>query len=418
MTRKIFVLLFLLSLAMPCFAQLTREQEQMRTPPWWLTLEQGKLKFRAGDYGASLLFFEDARRLRRAQYEQMERDLIHLLSHRDVRPFGDVLNRVEEYAKNYHYGAATAALEEVYYRVPKTSLNNSANKALETLGKLKDYPEAEYWIGEVYRVEGEYPLALTQYRRALTMQALFEDPSFAVTIKYRIANIQLTIQDYNEMEKSYLSVINEMDTLWLNRRGAEASRAENERRRAADERPQPVPYAQASASFTTSAMTNTLEKEGIGRFLEMYRYSNTAVENAHRQLGLFYAVTGRPTAQQHLMYAFLIQNTVILEEITRRKFDFTLADPNPPRRPVPSARELLLIGEEIKKAPALVSYAEEVEYYKTAYYLADSLYRNGRLDIARNIWEFLAAFPEAGEWYSRSVQQLRSPRREPIVEKP
>ena len=140
-----FVLFFL---TVPLFAQNSQQLSQVQPiQPWWLTLEQGKLRFRSGDYGAALLQFEDARRQRRAQYEQMERDLIHLLSQNDVRRIGDALDRVERYSKDMHYTRATAALDELYYRVPKNSLNNSASKALEELGKLKDYPEAEYWIG-------------------------------------------------------------------------------------------------------------------------------------------------------------------------------------------------------------------------------------------------------------------------------
>jgi hypothetical protein len=54
---------------------------------------------------------------------------------------------VERYSYDRHYTAAAAALEELYYRIPKTSLNNSALAALAALGRLKDYPEAEFWIG-------------------------------------------------------------------------------------------------------------------------------------------------------------------------------------------------------------------------------------------------------------------------------
>ena len=259
-------------------------------------------------------------------------------------------------------------------------------------------------------------MALNQYQRALNMRKLSDDPSFASNLQYKIGSVLLTQQNYNEMERTYFSIINELDTLWINSRNAEATRAENARLDAAGSRTPPVPYVQQSASFASSAMTRTLETEGIGRFLELYRYNNTLVEEAHRQLGFFYISTGRPTAQQHLMFSFLIQNTVIIEEITRRQFDFTLADPNPARRPQPSARELLLISEEIKKNPALVSFTDNVEYYKTAYYLGLSLYRNGKANIARNFWEFLAATPEAGEWHHRSVQQLRGYRPEPVMQ--
>jgi hypothetical protein len=195
------------------------------------------------------------------------------------------------------------------------------------------------------------------------------------------------------MERVLFSIIDEFDTLWSNARRADSINI------------QPVPYAQASASFASQSMTRILENEGINRFLEMYRYNNSTVEQAHRLLGFFYAVSGRPSAQQHLMFAFLIQNTIIIEEVRRHQFDFTFTD-------------LPALAVEINKYPILLSYIEEVEYYRTIYYLASSLYRNGRTTIARNLWEFLASQPRAGEWSNRAVSQIRSPRLDPIVEMP
>lgn len=394
MRKLVFSILFIIFIS-PVFSQASRQ-------PWWLSLEQGKQRFRSGDYGRALLLFEDARRDRRAMYEQMERDFINFLSVHEVRRIGDSLDILESYSRDRYYTAASAALEELYYRVPKASLNNSANAALEAIGKLKDYPEAEYWIGEIYRVEGELPLALSQYRKTYAMRELLEDPGFSVELQYKIADILRVRQEYTEMERTYLAIINDLDTLWTNARIAEATTPNTDNIRSGIPA---VPYALASASFATQAMTRTLENEGIRRFMELYRYNNRIVEPAHRQLGMYYAVTGRPTAQHHLMFSFLIQNTIIIEEITRRQFDFTFTT-------------LQSLSEEIQKNPLLLSYIEEVEYYKTIYYLSSSLYRNAKTSVARGLWEFLASQPQAGEWHGRAVMQPRNPRLDPIVEMP
>ena len=396
MNKRNLILFFcLFYLIVPIFAQPV-------VPPWWLSLEMGKGNYRNGDYGNALMLFEDARRDRRAMYEQMERDLITLLSVGEVRRIGDSLDSVERYSYARYYTAASAALEELYHRVPRASLNNSAAEALAAIGRLKDYPEAEYWIGEIYRVEGELLLALSQYRKAYTMREQLENPGFAVELLYKISSLLLIRQEYNEMIRVLDSVINEYDTLWINANQAEVIRIQNIN---SDTRNVPVPYDQASASFATQAMTRTLETDGINRFLELYRYDNAIVEPAHRQLGFFYAVTGRPSAQQHLMFSFLIQNSIIIEEIIRRQFDFTFTD-------------LFSVAEEISANPLLLSYIEEVEYYKTAYYLGTSLYRNGKTSVAHNFWSFLASQPQAGEWHNRAIIQLRSPYLEPLVEMP
>jgi tetratricopeptide (TPR) repeat protein len=374
--------------------------------PWWYILERGKNLYRNGDYGEALLVFENARRERRTMYERMEQDFISLLSVQEVRRLGDSLDRVERYARERSYTSASAALEELYYRIPRESFNNSAPAALSALGGLKDYPEAEYWIGEIYRAEGELNLALNQFRKAWEQRAYFENPGFATELLYKIADIYKTIpvnnpqneqysqRAYNEMERTLLFII-DSDTLWSNAAGVERHTPG-----------QAIPYDEASASFARRAMTRTLEQDGAVRFLTMYRYNNTEVEEAHRLLGFYYSLSGRYSrAQEHLMFAFLIQNSVIIAELIRHTYDFTF-----------TSLEVLI--EEIGRRPLLSAYAAQTEYFKTVYYLAASLYGNGKTAAARDLWAFLASRTEAGEWQNRAAVQLRSPRLERAVEMP
>jgi len=352
---------------------------------WWYTLERGKQMFRQGDYGNALLAFEDARRQRRIMYERMERYLIDLLSLREVRRIGDSLDLVERYIGERHYADASDALAELYYRVPKASLHNSASAALTALSTLKDYPEAEYWIGETYLVEGELNLAQSQFRKALALRPIMENPGFVNELLYKIAAIYQTRQDYNEMESTLLLILN-ADSLWSG--------------------DQSQTGASPSVSFEKQSMTRTLESNGINRSLTLYRYHSPESEQAHRLLGFYYYTSGRYSrAQEHLMFAFLIQNTVIIEEVIRNQYDF-------------SFNTLEELAVEINRYPLLTEYAEKNEYYKTAYYLGASLYGNGKTIPARELWNFLSTQDNAGEWQVRARSQIRSPHVERLVEMP
>jgi len=406
--KKVIFLPLLFLFFVPLFAQ-------SEIIPWWLSFEYGKQRFRAGDYGAALMLFEDARRDRRAMYEQMERDLILLMSEREVRRIGDYLDKVDKYSREHYYKAASAALDELYYRIPKSTFENSANAALSAFNKLKDYPEAEYWIGEVYRVESELSLALSQYKKAYSMcvgnaPLVPEDPAFNIALQYKIASIHDTRQEYIDMIKIYDSIINDSDTLWINSSKAVVGFLNNGSQNVS------LPYDQAYASFERSAMSKTLMDHGINRFLELYRYNNRTVERAHRFLGYYYAARGRPSAEPHLMFAFLIQNSIIMEEIKRHQYNFSFTTQKEEREN--HIHNLSELTDYINKNALLASYIEEVEYYKTAYYFSVSLYRNGKTALARSLWEFLASVPQAGEWYNRALNQLRNPHFEPIIELP
>jgi hypothetical protein len=153
-------------------------------------------------------------------------------------------------------------------------------------------------------------------------------------------------------------------------------------------------------------MTHTLEANGINRFLTLYRYNGAESMDAHRLLGFYYYASGRHNrAQEHLMYAFLIQNTIIIDEIIRREYDFTFTT-------------LEALAARIKGNPLLVEYAEKSEYYKTAYYLGASLFAGGKTTSARVIWNFLSNQSHIGEWQPRALAQLAAPFVERALEMP
>jgi tetratricopeptide (TPR) repeat protein len=373
--RNYFLLLLLLFFFQSAFVD-------AQTPhDWWYTLERGKQMFRQGDYGNALLAFDDARRQRKAMYDRLEQLFIDFLSIREVRRVGDSLDLIERYIQERRYADAAEALEELYYRVPKESLNNSATAALNALGTLKDYPEAEYWIGETYLIEGELNLAQSQFQKALDLKETLVHPGFAADLSYKIAAILRVKQEYNEMERILLAILS-ADNLWS---GIGAS---------------------TNATFEKQSLTRTLENNGINRFLTLYRYRSNETIEAHRLLGSYYYTSGRHSrAQEHFMFAFLVQNTVIIDEVRRNRYDFTFTT-------------LEALALEISRYPVLADYAEKNEYYKTAYYLAASLYGNGKTAAAREIWNFLLIQNRAGEWQSRSLAQIRSPHVERPLEMP
>jgi tetratricopeptide (TPR) repeat protein len=364
---------FFVILAMICLPFSISAQSSERA--YWWVLEQGKTFFRNGAYGQALIAFEDARRGRKAMFEQMEQDLITVLSMQDVRRMRDSLDDVEKYIIENRLDKASLALKELYYRTPRDSLGGSANNALKAIGALKSYPEAEYWLGEIYRVEGELTIALKQYRKAHEQRANLENPAFDVDILYKIVDILRTKREYTEMENIFEEII-ALDTLWQ------------------------------SGTLARSSMLRVLETDGISRFLAIYRYDNINVEKIHRTAGFFYYASGRHSnALEHLIFSFLIQNTVIINEIIRNNYGFTFTD-------------MTSLFHAAKSNPAIADYMERVEYYKTVYYLGAAFYAVGKTAAARNFWLVLRDVPEANQWAVRSASQLQYPFIEKAVEMP
>jgi hypothetical protein len=320
--------------------------------------------------------FEDARRDRRDMYTRMKDDMITVLSIPEVRRMGDSLEFIEPYiVERYHINAA-AALEEVYYRVSKAAINGSANRVLEELDRLKAFPEAEYWIGETFRMEGELGVALEQYKKAHEQRAFLENPAFDTDILYRIVELLKIKQEYGEMEARIKEILAQ-DSLY------------------------------SGPATALSTMTRILTESGINRLLTVYRHTNTVTERAYRLLGLHYYATEAPRPQgyaagrlspaaEHLMIAFLTQNTILIQELIRRQYDFAFTT-------------LDALITDAGHNPVLVAYMADCEYFKTIYYFAAALYADGQRVLGRRLWTLLSLHPEAGEWSKRSANQLRSP---------
>ena len=347
--------------------------------PWWYTLERGKMLYRSGAYGDALMAFEDARRGRIAQFTRMEQDMIMLLSIPDVRRLGDSLDFIEIYIADRLEARAAAALAELKYRLPPNALGGSAKRALEELDRLKNYPEAEYWLGETYRAEGELALAIRQYERALRDRDLLETPEFDAEILYKITDVHRIRREYQEMERRAREIIEGTGPSGI---------------------PRDSLWAGGSAIQIRAAMARFLENEGVNRFLNLYRHNNPLTERAHRSLGFFYYASNRfSQASEHLMFAFLIQNSVLIDEVIRREYDFTFT----------SLEDLI---DYVSRRPELFAYLEETEYYRTIHHLATALFATGKTRPSRDLWAFLAASEDAGVWGERA---RRSP--SPIIER-
>jgi tetratricopeptide (TPR) repeat protein len=347
--------------------------------PWWYIMERGKLLFRQGDYGNALLAFEDARRQRYTLYAGMEKDFIDFLSIPEVRRIGDSLGVLETYIKDREQMTAAEILAELYYRLPREAYHDSAAQALEELGKFKEYPEAEYWIGEVYRVEGELNLALGQYNKALGRGALLEDPGLELELLYKIADLHRIRREHKRMEETLLKIVDgndargrPWDPLWSGNAGS-------------------------SGQFVRNSMARTLENSGPTRFLVMYRYNNGPVERAHRLLGLYYYASNRYNlAEEHLMFAFLIQNSILIEELQRSRYDFVF-------------ESLESLMNSMERREDLANFMIQADYYRCIYYLGSALYGIGRGNPARDLWAFLGSREQIGEWRGRALAQLQRP---------
>jgi tetratricopeptide (TPR) repeat protein len=379
---KKYTLVFLCLLMLPymLFAQtaavpLTADIENS---PYWYKLERGKHLFRAARYGDALTLFEDARNDRIRIFEDYRSAVLALLSMPEVRIMEDNLDRITAFAQEGSYTMANNAFAELFFHVPKDELQGAASASLDMFDSLKAYPEAEFWIGEVYRIEGSAAIAIKQYDRALSMADKLAEPALETEILFRLAAFQKVNGNYNEMERRLLQIL-ERDTLW----------------------------SQDGSNFMKNAMQRTLENEGVDQFFVMYRYKNAATEKAHRLLAEYLYQSGRhQRAAEHYLFAWTTAVTTVIEAYQSKLVDDFRFE------------TLAAVTADLSRRPDITAYMDETAYYQTAYYLGASLYGAGRQNAARSVWNYVAQEQNAGEWRVRAQRQLQNPQIEPPVPLP
>ena len=256
-----------------------------------------------------------------------------------------------------------------------SNLGESFNIFRKCLDKKAVFPEAEMWIGYIYEKEGEYTLALKQFEKVIEQEKYLFTKDDKISMLYHIASIYELRHQYKQFEDTLLEIANQ----------------------------NPVFSSNEELEYRESIL-NTMEKNGFTNALELYRFEIKNAFDAHRQLGIFYYLTGRyQSALLHLTMAAVSASSTLIEYFKSIDPDYVFRD----------LEELFVLGERYERSSR---FFEECNVYQVFYYLAASLHARGKTVYAKQIWWELIKYDEMGEWGSRSNMQYKEPFIEPLMD--
>ncbi len=237
-------------------------------------------------------------------------------------------------------------------------------------------PEADMWIGRVFEEEGELKLAVDQYDRALALKQQFVVREDALTVRYALANIYYETGQYGKYEVALRGIVAE-DKYFSN----------------------------PDLGGMRDAMLRILTSGGFDHLMLLYRLTELRTLRAHSELGAFMYRTGRyRDATLNLAFSTITDFTTAIEELRRTNPDFEFT----------TIQDLLIRS---LADPRLAAYFLSAQLYRDLYYLGASLYANGIVGRAREIWTLDIDYaPKDNPWRQRSVAQMRRPFIEPILD--
>lgn len=292
-------------------------------------------------------------------------------------------------------------------------------------------PEAEYWMGRVYEEEGELPLAIAQYQKALELSRYLYIRDDSIEISYRLADAYKKQGDWDRYEFRLQVLVD-----------GEIARSQE--------------VLDREHLYAT-----TLKEKGLDELLYLYRLDYRYSLRAFQELGVFYYKQGRyRSATIYNLYSVMTYFSLGVEELIREDPEFQfprnremLLELDPAwyyddlekslRRYLPdfsfvretSSRDLVnrdrqeqdalerlegfgrpyrysgvgYVLDLFKGNDALIPFREEHNIYRTLYYLGCSLYSEGFEPSARDIWHVLVKDLGSGGWGLLAEAQLESP---------
>ncbi len=370
-----------------------------QSKPIWLIFEEGKQSFYKKQFGEALLSFEEAinkrkeiiawalDRLRYAQKSPIKKktgDSISKLlaefakldftdvdytayqkqSNGDMRVLITILKR--QRLSDYHR-ALLDALSVAYDFRPIEYYADSFARMERELDVLQYYPEAEFWKGKVFMIEGELSIAEKQFLRAFDMRGSLEIPADQYSILYTLAEVYKL---QNNMQAWY----NTMQRILFD---------------------DPVAGTPPMDPYLKEAMMATLKNQGFDKFMILYRLKSGFSLRANIEMGEYILKKGAPNAELYLAIAANMIITEVIAMYQKKNPDYkysTLAD----------------FFEQVSKSREIAEYLATSRIYSVLLNLGDALYLLGQPTFAIPIWSVLVTYAPS-PWAGTARERLKNP---------
>lgn len=391
-----FIALFFSSSPL-CSAQLLQRGvgEPGSGEPAWLSLERGKRAFSDKDFGAAIMQFDSAIAVRRDTFTMAVGRLDQALEAKAAVTAGDSIKNVlasfaaedflqRDYARLAAGRASTSksfletlrqerisdshrAFIEVLLLVLEYRSMESMYDSISTLRNrvrlLITYPEAEYWKGRVFFVEGELSLAELQYKRAYAMLPSLEIPDELYTILYSMAELYEAGSDFVAWEQVMKGIVESND-------------------KDIDE-------------FLRNSMMTTLLDDGFNRFMTLYRIKPSYSLEANAELASFYLERGRSPALLHATIAvnMTLTRAIAMMEVKSRTYTWKSLD---------DFLEMAALRKDIS------AHLQEAGLPRLLLTLADSLYIASGRSTATMLWNAVQTL-ETAPYSAVARERLANP---------
>lgn len=173
----------------------------------WRSLKQAQNAFESNDFVHAIQFAEKAKEIRRQDAQWQSYTLENTLRKAKVRKEHDVLDAVKVVLSELDM---KEALDIVDFHVKAKGIDyfsNKFSKLVEYMDFYSHYPEADYLLGKIYRLEGEFKIAAKYMEEAYKHSENLDVPMQKYDLLYDLADLSYDLDEKNNFEKYLLLIV-------------------------------------------------------------------------------------------------------------------------------------------------------------------------------------------------------------------
>lgn len=212
MKKAFFLVLFLCSLFSISAQVIKRPDAKSKD---WRILEKAQVAFDGGKYGDAVNLANAAKDSHVAEIKWEESVLNKALSPSAVQKAGDEFAQVLAVLKERDEYTSIDLINSYLNKYGQSYFGNSVKRLASWIQAKSMYPEADFLLGQIYRLEGEYTLASQYYEQARENAKYLDIPDARFDILYAMAELAHDQNDLETYEQTLLLILNE-DTYYSN----------------------------------------------------------------------------------------------------------------------------------------------------------------------------------------------------------
>ena len=205
--KKTFILTALILFALGGIASAQHPVQPKVSEQSWRVLAKAQVAFDKGDYGDALALCEAAKQSRAKEVEWNQYVMNNTLHAPEVKKNGPFISDLMPILKERE---DFDALDIINYWLGKRGaayFGNSLPKLYDFLKRLNEYPECDFLQAKIYRLEGEYGMAMSFLQNARSQSELLDVPAQRFDILYETADLAKVMGDEKEWEGSLLLIV-------------------------------------------------------------------------------------------------------------------------------------------------------------------------------------------------------------------